>query len=392
MIQGINFFGSWETSDGIGRAAKLNLEALEDANINIDKYIISRPLALESGRNTVLNDKLVKSLRFNINLFHFSPRWVEHYFKDINNSNLLRNFYNIGYWFCEVPEIQNKWANQQRYFDEIWTASSFCQTAYSQKLKIPVLKFPLSIEANEKPRNWTNRNKADKFNFLFVLNVYSDVERKNVMFTIKAFLNAHQGINNVCLTIKISNIEFDPNLQRVLEELSLKHKNIKIIQGYVEDKEIKALYQEADVYVSLHRAEGYGLTIGDAMREGIPVITTGYSGNLEFCESMFCRLVAYDLVNIGHERLRYSSDDIWAEPCLNDATSAFIELYQEKDLWREKAERGRTWIQNCYSKKKIGTLFKRRIDLIENNFELNLKDAKKNIKYKVEAKNFYGLP
>ena len=392
MNKGINFFGSWETSDGIGRAAKLNLSTLEDVGITVDKYIISRPLALESGRNTKLNDKLIKSLRFNINLFHFSPRWVEHYFKEIDDNQLLKHFYNIGYWFCEVPEVPNTWAHQQIHFDEIWTASSFCQTAYSQKLKIPVLKFPLPIKAREQPRNWIHRNRADEFNFLFILNVYSDVERKNVMFTIRAFLNAHQGVDDVRLIIKISNIEYDPNLERVLKELSSRHKNIKIIQGYVEDNEIKALYREADAYVSLHRAEGYGLTIGDAMSEGIPVITTGYSGNLEFCESMFCRLVAYDLVNIGHDRLRYSSDDIWAEPCLNDATSAFIELYKERDLWRKKAERGRKWIQKFYSRKKIGSLFRNRIDLIGSNFKLNLQGSRKEIDYKVEAKNFYGLP
>ena len=63
--KGINFFGSWETSDGIGRAAKLNLNTLEDVGITVD-VTISRPLALESGRNTKLNDKLIKSLRFNI--------------------------------------------------------------------------------------------------------------------------------------------------------------------------------------------------------------------------------------------------------------------------------------------------------------------------------------
>ena len=248
MNKGINFFGSWETSDGIGRAAKLNLNTLEDVGITVDKYIISRPLALESGRNTKLNDKLIKSLRFNINLFHFSPRWVEHYFKEIDDNQLLKHFYNIGYWFCEVPEVPNTWAHQQIHFDEIWTASSFCQTAYSQKLKIPVLKFPLPIKAREQPRNWIHRNRADEFNFLFILNVYSDVERKNVMFTIRAFLNAHQGVDDVCLIIKISNIEYDPNLEKVLKELSSKHKNIKIIQGYVEDNEIKALYREADTF------------------------------------------------------------------------------------------------------------------------------------------------
>ena len=171
--------------------------------------------------------------------------------------------------------------------DEIWTASSFCQTAYSQKLKIPVLKFPLPIKAREKPRNWIHRNRADEFNFLFILNVYSDVERKNVMFTIRAFLNAHQGVDDVCLIIKISNIEYDPNLERVLKELSSRHKNIKIIQGYAEDNEIKALYREADAYVSLHRAEGYGLTIGDAMSEGIQLLQLATLGILNSVNQCF---------------------------------------------------------------------------------------------------------
>lgn len=370
MSKGINFFGSWETSDGIGRAAALNLGCLEEAGIPISTYVLSRPVALQSGRNTVIDDNLISTLKHRVNLFQFSARWVPHYFSRLEKG-ALNNFYNIGYWFCEVPHIPDNWAHQMEYFDEIWTSSSFCANAFSRSARIPVAKIPLHIEARDVTKRIASRiagGNESNFNFLTIFNVYSDAERKNALFTIRAFLNAHAENKNIRLIVKVSNLEHDPILADKLAVIRMHYKNIEIIDGYVETEKVQALYEKADAYVSLHRAEGFGLTISDAMSRGIPVITTGYSGNMEFCQPDDTRLVSYSLRTVGHERLRYRSDDVWAEPDMTDAVLAFKEVVTEHEKWLRKAAFARARISTYFSKISVANLMRERLDLINRNF------------------------
>jgi glycosyltransferase involved in cell wall biosynthesis len=392
-MEGINFFGSSDTEDGIGRAAALNIECLRAAGLDLDSYVLSRPVARQTGRNTLINDGLLSALQNKVNVFHFSARWVPHYFSHLGEGS-LSGFYNIGYWVCEAPKIPDQWARQLEYFDEIWTASTFCQSAIARSSNIPVIRIPHPIESRDTSLRIQSRQKGVRigaFTFLTIFNAYSDSERKNVLFTIRAFLDAHGDKPDVRLLVKVSNLEHDHILSEKLAAISQNFHNVEIIDGYIESAEVQALYERADAYVSLHRAEGFGFTISDAMGRGIPVITTGYSGNMEFCRADDTRLVAYQLRPIGHDRLRYRKEDIWAEPDMQDATAAFRELVIDYPIWISKAARARERVSQLFSVNEVAQLMLERIKLIQSNFSYHNDMGKRDLDGMVGIYETYGF-
>ena len=370
MLDGVNFFGPYKALDSIGRVAGLNISCLESSGVPHDVHLMSRPNPKEEIDYGTIDENLIKSLKYNINIFHFNARRVPQYFSRINK-NLLKDFHNIGFWVHEMQTIPEAWAQQLEYFDEIWTPSSISQNSVAYLSNIPVLKFPHPVKSNaitERIQNISNGHDYNGFNFLTVFDVYSDAERKNPLFAIRAFLNAHANNHKVKFIIKVRNLSLDELLKNKLKNIAEKNSNIVVIDGYISDEDLNNLYGEADAYVSLHRAEGFGLTISDAMSRGIPVITTGYSGNLDFCNSCETRLVSYSLRDVGQSRPRYLREDVWAEPDLQDASAAFSELVSDHVKWINKANKARDRLSQEFSIQHVGRLMKERIDLINRNF------------------------
>ena len=370
---GVNFFGPSETADGIGRAASLNLQCLSDTEFGIEKFVLSRPVALQKTNQLVITDALVKSLPYKINYFHFSARWVPHYFAQLS-AGALDGFHNIGYWMCEVPGIPEQWAKQFRFFDEVWTGSAFCQQAMSRSSNIPILLMPHPIEmfpVTDRMKDRRNGVYCGAFSFLTVANVYSDAERKNILFTVRAFLNAFGDRHDVQLVLKISNLEYDPLLEAKLKSICEKHLNVKVLPGYVENEVINGLYDQTDAYVSLHRAEGFGFTISDAISRGIPVITTGYSGNVDFCDRADTMLVDYKLREIGHERLRYKKEAIWAEPDMASATRGLAEMVERYGERLMLADHAKIRVNQDFSLRRVSTLMQARLSIIDRQFNFD---------------------
>jgi glycosyltransferase involved in cell wall biosynthesis len=252
----------------------------------------------------------------------------------------------------------------------------------------------LHIEARDITKRISSRiegGNESNFNFLTIFNVYSDAERKNALFTIRAFLNAHGENEKVRLIVKVSNLEYDPILADKLLSIRKKHKNIEIIDSYVETEKVQALYDKADAYVSLHRAEGFGLTISDAISRGIPVITTGYSGNMEFCQPDDTRLVSYSLRKVGHERLRYRSEDVWAEPDMSDAVLAFKEVVTEHAKWLRRAALARARVSKYFSTSIVASLMSERLELIIGNFKFKNDMIERTLEREVGIYDTYGF-
>jgi len=393
MNKGVNFFGPYEAQDSIGRVAALNIACLEAGCVPHDVHLLSRPAVKQVINYATIDDQLISSLTYRINLFHFNARRVPLYFSRLGEDS-LKGYYNIGFWVHEMQTFPNQWARQLEFFDEIWTPSSLCQSAISLSAKIPVLKIPYPIESNPLSPRIVAKMSGEKFrefNFLAVFDVNSDAERKNPLFTVKSFLNAHKNNKSVRLILKIRNLELDKELAGKLRNIVAISPNIEVISGYMEQTELSALYDRADVYVSLHRAEGFGLTISDAMSRGIPVLVTGYSGNMDFCNAADTRVVSYQLREVGHNRPRYRCTDLWAEPDMADAEQGFIDLVENDFFWMRKALKARQRIENEFSVERIGKMMQARIELIEKNFTFPDDMSDRQIDFEVGLCSTYGL-
>jgi glycosyltransferase involved in cell wall biosynthesis len=214
------------------------------------------------------------------------------------NADQLRNFarhvgsgffegrYTIGVWAWELDEFPDVWSDAFSMVDEIWASSEFSRCAFAGATTKPVFTFPLPV-LPPRPRPGLNRaglGLPDGFIFHFAFDFLSGVERKNPSGLIKAFTAAFAPGGGPTLVLKAVN--GDQRLAQ-LEELKLlaaKRPDIVVIDRYLDHEANATLMDACDCYVSLHRSEGFGLSMAEAMALGKPVIATAYSGNLDFMD------------------------------------------------------------------------------------------------------------
>jgi SAM-dependent methyltransferase len=141
-------------------------------------------------------------------------------------------------------------------------------------------------------------------------------------------------------------------------------RDIHIVDRFVSEPERAALMQRCDAYVSLHRAEGFGLTLGEAMALGKPVIGTGFSSNLDFMTPANSYLVDHEMTQVGPEGENYPAEGTWAEPDLDHAAALMREVWQNQDEARARGERARRDIAEGFSVEAVGELARARLKLL----------------------------
>ena len=137
-----------------------------------------------------------------------------------------------------------------------------------------------------------------------------------------------------------------------------------LMSDYLTRVETSTLTSIADCYVSLHRSEGLGLTISEAIALGVPVIATGYSGNLDFMTDANANIVPMHKVRVGDEAGGYSPLAVWAEPNLDEAVALMRSVYENPVLAREKAGRAQAEILNAFTVERSGAIMKNRLEQI----------------------------
>ena len=235
------------------------------------------------------------------------------------------------------------------------------------------------------------KKKKKTFNFLNISNVYSDIERKNVLQIIKGFLKLYKDNDKIKLNLVISNAKLDKKLYEKIKNIKKVNKNIKIFTNYISNNKIKDLYNITDVYVSLHRSEGFGITIADAIALAIPVMVTGYSGNMDFCDPNYNLIVKHKLIKVGHERLRYRKNESWAQPDQKDFELKMLDVVKNFSKYKKLALDYKKITLKDLSKNEMSLLVKNRLNLIFNEFEYENNLLNRKIEKKYEAFKFYGL-
>jgi glycosyltransferase involved in cell wall biosynthesis len=203
----------------------------------------------------------------------------------------------------------------------------------------------------------------DAYLFLFTFDVSSQLERKNPFGLIQAFRRAFGGQSDVVLILKYTNAEYDPREVARLREAS-HGSNVVHVEGYLTRDELAGLMRAADCYVSLHRAEGFGLTIAEAMALGKPVIATNYSGNTDFMTASNSYPVDYRLVPIARDYGPYLRGMSWADPDLDQATALMREVVEDRARAAERGRRAAADIAASRAPERTGALVRRRLEEI----------------------------
>ena len=167
----------------------------------------------------------------------------------------------------------------------------------------------------------------ERFTFMFSFDFLSVIERKNPFAVVDAFKSAFAPDEGPQLLIKSIN---GNDRLRDLERLrwaTRDRSDIVVHDGYLDSVEAGSLMSVIDCYVSLHRAEGLGLTMSEAMCLGKPVIATAYSGNMDFMTPDTAALVPWDRISIGTNAAPYPPTANWAEPSVTEAAAAMHRLY-----------------------------------------------------------------
>ncbi len=154
----------------------------------------------------------------------------------------------------------------------------------------------------------------DRFALLFIFDFLSVLERKNPLGLVDAFTRAFRPDEGPMLVIKTINGDLRLSDLERLRAVAGDRRDVLIVDRYYTEEQKNALVGACDCYVSLHRSEGFGLTMAEAMALGKPVIATGYSGNLHFMTPENSYLVDYVRVNVPTGCEPYPTTACWAEP------------------------------------------------------------------------------
>lgn len=359
---GINLFG-FNTKNSAGIETQL-LKAMLDA-ANIPNQVID----LFAPEIFATHTKEIKLYKVNLIICHAAsgtPARMHLFGID------SKKHFNIGYWAWELAEVPDLYCEGLDYFQEIWTMSTFCTTALEKKAKVPVLTMPLCNNPN---RNVKNNGREyfsiDKKTFLFMLafDCTSYTARKNPMAAVDAFIKAFppEESDHVGLLIKLVYAQNDEEYITQLREKLAAYKNIYYIHKFLDEEEIHTLIQTADVFVTLHRGEGFGLIPLEAMSQGTPVIATGWSGNMEYMNHMNSALVGYKLVPVGDQYVGTQPGDgqVWADADIDEA-AAYMRRMVSDASWREKLiANGEYTANECFTAENIGGMMYKRLCVLK---------------------------
>lgn len=240
----------------------------------------------------------------------------------------------IGYWFWELEAFPDEHRSALDYVDEVWVASEFTRASVASATKKPVKVVPLPVITENRSRTSFSRTQLgipeDKTVFLVNFDYLSTMERKNPIAAIEAYCEAFADQGKTCLLVKSINGHLRP-LERERVRLALRGRSDIILRdGYVSAPEMQGIIELVDCVVSLHRSEGYGLNLVDAMASGTPVIATGYSGNLGFMDDATALMVPHSMTEVGPHAAPYDPSAVWAEPDLEFAARAMRRVVEDR--------------------------------------------------------------
>ena len=364
----VNVAGYLNRSLGLGQAARLYIAALQAAGVPVGTVMAPLHLPVQGSQEQALAryggqafEELTLPYAAPINLLCVNPDGLDNLLETAGDA-LSDARWTIGQWGWETDVLPAHWLGAFERMDELWVYSSFVAHNLGRVAPVPVVTVPLPVIAPDPSGAELDFDLGGDYIFLFVFDFFSTLQRKNPVGLVEAFTRAFAPGEGPRLVLKAMNGSFRPQAVDELRWRIGERSDIQLIDQHVDQRTYAALIARCDCYVSLHRAEGFGLTLAEAMALGKPAIATGYSGNLEFMTPTNSYLVDHTPTRVGPNAEMYPANGTWAEPDLDHAAALMRQVWERPEEARATGERARRDVTERLSPKAVGAIARGRLE------------------------------
>lgn len=361
---GLLLIGYAEANLGLGQGFRNTVRAIELSGLPFGIYPFNT--GVETRRiGSFKADRYDQSHAYDVNVIQVIPDQLPTLLETIDR-RLTRRSYNVLSTFWELPKAPEIWRPMLAGIQEIWTPNDFVAGAFREIFSGPIIVMPQAVDVGEEP--YPPRGalgmEPDRFYFIFTFDYFSSPYRKNPLGVIEAFQTAFpDGSENVGLIIKsLGASDQYPEIRQKIRDAAAADQRILDIDWALTRNEVLGLIYASNAYVSLHRAEGFGFGMAEAMCLGRIVIGTNFSGNTDFLTEKTGFPIPYSLRPVARHEYPWSEGQSWADPDLKAAVAAMKLVFHAPETVRDRAAAGQRLIREHYEPAVVGQIFKDRIE------------------------------
>lgn len=336
----VTVLGFLTSPTGLGEGARLCARSLADLGFKVGLIDITESWGLPGGVALFDGPEFVTGDQGGPLVCHANPPDFQQAL--YNHRMAIGGRKLIGYWAWELPKVPETWRPAFRMVHEVWVPSTFVSDAlHDANCQAPIRVVPHPLLAPEAAPHSTTGN-GSPLTILTVFAYESGFNRKNPLAAVDAFREAFGDRGDVRLVIKVRGKSTSGEQEEMLAAHVAEARNIEIVDRDLDHAGMLDLYLSADVLLSLHRAEGFGIPLATAMLMGKPVVATAWSGNLEFMDDNSACLVPATLIPAEDDTAAYQGiSSSWAEPSIQEAAN-WLKRLEDPVLRSRVGEAART--------------------------------------------------
>jgi glycosyltransferase involved in cell wall biosynthesis len=336
---------------GVGESARLCADALAKADIPLRLADVSTSPA--EKRDVEWTPPRIAEAAAATRILHLNPPMLPRAILKLGVGNFARSF-NIGYWAWELEIVPAEWQHALRYMNAVFVPSEFTRKAIAPHTNIPVITVPHPV--SEKPAAPGVRAQFgiadDAFLVSTIFSAGSSINRKNPEAVLKAFRQFAADHPKAFLLMKASGDPTRDTRLRALLASASEIGNVRILTENLPSSAIAGIIGQSNAYISLHRSEGFGLTVAEAILSGTPVVSTGWSGTADFCDPHNTWNTDYALIPVvdSHPEFAVLKNAHWADPSPDHAARQLGEIADGPEIAAEKAVKARDFLRRYLAK------------------------------------------